>query len=220
MDQAAGQVGEFIPEDGGRPFFHRRAAALLIPLRGRGTRVPAMADETVKHKICLLGSFAVGKTSLVSRFVSSLFSEAYLTTVGVKVDKKVIDLSGGPRVTLLIWDVHGEDLVQTLQTAYLRGAAGYLLVADGTRATTLAVVRDIQRRVNAALGPRPFQLLVNKADLRDAWEVTEADLQSLRDEGWTVTETSARDGTGVDEAFYELAARVVAPDGIPPAGGR
>ena len=79
-------------------------------------------------KICMLGSFAVGKTSLVSQFVSSIFSDKYLSTVGVKVDRKSVSVKGQD-VTLMLWDLYGEDGFQRVQKSYLRGASGYLLVA-------------------------------------------------------------------------------------------
>src|SRR5271169_437320 len=90
----------------------------------------------IQKKICMLGSFAVGKTSLVRRFVESIYSETYQTTVGVKIDKKVVALDR-VEITLVLWDLYGEDDFQKMRWSYLRGAAGYLLVADGTRRATL-----------------------------------------------------------------------------------
>ena len=90
----------------------------------------------VKKKICMLGAFSVGKTSLVQKFVLSMFSAKYLTTVGVKVDKKSVEVDGLP-IDLIIWDIHGEDSTQDISESYLRGASGYVLVADGTRKETL-----------------------------------------------------------------------------------
>jgi len=98
----------------------------------------------IQKKICMLGSFAVGKTSLVSRYVTSIFSDKYLSTVGVKVDKKVITVAE-EEVTLVLWDLYGEDGFQTVQKSYLRGAAGYLLVVDGTRFETFAAARELQK---------------------------------------------------------------------------
>ena len=92
----------------------------------------------IQKKICMLGSFAVGKTSLVSQFVSSIFSDKYLSTVGVKIDKKTDHGRRPARSTLMLWDIYGEDGFQTVQKSYLRGASGYLLVVDGTRFDTFA----------------------------------------------------------------------------------
>lgn len=160
----------------------------------------------IQKKICMLGAFSVGKTSLVRRYVSSVFSDAYLTTVGVKIDKKMIDLDGR-EVAMILWDIAGEDDVSTVRMSYLRGSAGYVLVCDGTRAVTLDVARSLQARAQAELGPIPFTMLVNKSDLADQWCVPDAELEALRAEGWSVRRTSARSGDGVEEAFRELATR-------------
>ena len=83
---------------------------------------------TVQRKICMLGGFSVGKTSLVKRYVQSIFSESYLTTVGVKIDKKTVTLVDR-EVHLILWDLAGEDDMSSLRMSYLRGSAGYVLVA-------------------------------------------------------------------------------------------
>jgi len=162
----------------------------------------------IKKKICMLGIFAVGKTSLVQRFVKSIFSEKYLTTVGVKIDKKTLDV-GGKRVDLMLWDLHGEDEFQTLQMSYLRGTSGYLLVADGTRKSTLEGALLLKERVDQALGKIPFLLLVNKSDLLDKWELEQGKLEKLREEDWTILKTSAKTGVGVEEAFRTLAMKTM-----------
>jgi hypothetical protein len=155
----------------------------------------------------MLGAFSVGKTSLVKRYVESVFSETYLTTVGVKIDKKTVELEGR-QVALILWDIAGEDEVSTVRMSYLRGSAGYLLVADGTRAASLEVARSLRTRVEAELGPLPFALLMNKADLVAEWAVPEHELDELRRDGWSVRLTSAKTGEGVEDAFRELAVRL------------
>jgi small GTP-binding protein len=162
----------------------------------------------IQKKVCLLGAFGVGKTSLVRRYVESIFSETYLTTVGVKIDKRVLNL-GDASITLIIWDIAGEDDVNSIRTSYLRGAAGYFLVADGTRAETLDVASSIQTRVTAEIGPVPFVLLLNKADLKESWDISAQPVESLESAGWTICRTSARTGEGVEEAFQELTKLVV-----------
>ena len=97
----------------------------------------------IKKKICMVGAYGVGKTSLVSRFVNSMFSEKYQTTVGVKVDKKVVQHSTG-EVTLMLWDLAGEDAVTTVRPAHVKGSAGYILVMDGLRRNSLGVAIDLQ----------------------------------------------------------------------------
>ena len=126
----------------------------------------------IQKKICLYGTFAVGKTSLVARFVQSLFSEKYHTTVGVKIDKKLLKY-GDQDVNLMLWDLHGEDDFQSVRMTYFRGAAGYLLVADGTRRATVERAIVLQKSAEAAVGKIPFVFALNKADLTEEWEVEE-----------------------------------------------
>jgi small GTP-binding protein len=166
-------------------------------------------QPTLQKKICMLGGFSVGKTSLVKRFVESVFSETYLTTVGVKIDKKTVDL-GERAVNLILWDVAGEDDISTVRMSYLRGCAGYVLVADGTRPSTLEVARSIRERVEAEIGKLPFVLLLNKNDLQEQWAIDSGDMDDLRQDGWSVRASSARTGEGVEDAFRELAVRVTA----------
>jgi small GTP-binding protein len=161
----------------------------------------------VQKKICMLGGFSVGKTSLVKRFVASVFSEAYLTTVGVKIDKKTVTLSDKV-VHLILWDLAGEDDMSSLRMSYLRGSAGYVLVADGTRPATLETALSIRQRVEADYGPLPFALLLNKNDLRDQWAIPDSDLEALRQSGCWVRSSSARTGESVEDAFTDLAARI------------
>ena len=124
----------------------------------------------LQKKICLLGAFGVGKTSLVRRFVDTIFSDTYLTTVGVKIDKKLVTV-GNEQMALILWDIAGEDEVAAVRVSYLRGAAGYLLVADSTRPETLETAASIQTRIQAELGAVPFLALLNKADLLEDWAI-------------------------------------------------
>jgi small GTP-binding protein len=158
----------------------------------------------LQNKICMLGGFGVGKTSLVSRFVSSIFSDTYLTTVGVKIDKKKVALDSG-EMTLMLWDIYGQDEFQTVRDSYLRGATGYLLVADGTRYSTLDTAVALQKRAESVIGRVPFLLLLNKRDLEREWQVDEQTLVTLAERGWRVVKTSAKTGEGVEDAFTTLA---------------
>ncbi len=163
----------------------------------------------IQKKICMLGGFAVGKTSLVARFVHSRFSDKYLTNIGVKVERKQVQV--GPReVVLLLWDIYGEDDFQKIRTSYLKGSHGFLLVVDGTRKATLEVARKLRESAHEAAGPVPFVLALNKSDLEENWEVDEAELSALESDGWPIVRTSAKSGSGVEETFLELARRMVA----------
>ena len=131
-----------------------------------------------------------------------------MTTVGVKIEKRMVNV-GAADVALILWDIAGEDEVQTIRTSYLRGAAGYLLVVDVTRAETLEVAKSIQARVTSEIGSVPFLFLFNKTDLKEDWEIPEQFLEDLKDAGYLVLRTSAKTGEGVEEAFQELANRMV-----------
>jgi hypothetical protein len=141
--------------------------------------------------------------------VESIFLDKYHTTVGVKVDKKTV-IVDDTSVTLVIWDLAGDDDFQRLNLSYLRGTSGYLLVADGTRRVTLDMAEEIQQRVTAAIGPVPFVLALNKADLTAQWEIEDTRIASLTAGGWTIIETSAKAGAGVEEAFSDLSRQIIA----------
>lgn len=153
-----------------------------------------------KLKICMIGATGVGKTSLVSRFVQSVFSERYATTIGVKILSKRV-VRRGRTVDLVLWDLSGEDEFQNVQPAYLRGAAGYLLVVDGTRRETLDVAAGLQARARATLRGVPFVVVVNKADLVARWERIERDAAVLTEPGVPLVLASAKTGEGVEHAF-------------------
>lgn len=159
----------------------------------------------------MIGASGVGKTSLIAKFVHSLFSDKYLTTIGVKIDKKTVSVDDADMM-LMIWDLEGDDDYQRLQTSYLRGASGYLLVADGTRQITLDQAIEIQGRVVEAIGPLPFLLALNKADLAAQWEIDDAWTDSLTARGWKSFQTSAKDGVAVEAVFVELARLMNQPE--------
>jgi len=155
----------------------------------------------IQKKVCMLGGFAVGKTSLVARFVTSIFSDKYLTTVGVKIEKKSVQVSN-QQLDLVLWDIYGDDEFQRVRMSYLRGASGYLLVVDPTRKATLETAIALQDSAEKTIGRVPFILVLNKADLIDQWEIDE---HALDDRNWTIVRTSAKTGAGVEEAFLALA---------------
>jgi small GTP-binding protein len=158
----------------------------------------------IQKKICMLGGFGVGKTSLVSRFVHSIFSDKYHTTIGVKIDKKHISLLRG-ELELILWDIYGEDEFQKVRMSYLQGASAYLLVADGTRRETVDVAWSLQRAAEQEIGKVPFVLALNKVDVADQWQVDQASLEQVGQAGWKIVRTSAKTGEGVEDAFLILA---------------
>ncbi|MEA5598045.1 Rab family GTPase [Rivularia sp. UHCC 0363] len=162
----------------------------------------------LQKKICMVGAFATGKTSLVTKFVYSIFSEKYQTTVGVKIDKKTLQVNE-QELNLILWDLYGEDEFQKLRTSYLRGSSGYLLVVDGTRKSTLQKAVELQQRVEENLGKIPFILVLNKWDLQDQWELDPASIEAVEQKGWIVTKASAKTGLNVEEIFNTLASKIL-----------
>ncbi len=166
----------------------------------------------IQKKICMLGSNAVGKTSLVARFVRSIYSEVYYATVGVKIDKKSLTLDGH-ELNLILWDLAGDDEFQKHRTAYLAGAAGYLLIVDGTRRESLETALRVQAATEESLGPLPFVCVLNKTDLHDEWQLDDQEIASFGGRGWTICYASAKTGEGVEAAFLNLGGKLLARPG-------
>ena len=162
----------------------------------------------IQKKICMLGSFAVGKTSLVSQFVSGLFSEKYHTTVGVKIDRKEVQVDGTD-LLLMLWDIHGEDEFEKVRLSYLRGMSGYFVVVDGTRPDTLSRGYALHAAAQQTGKGTPHVLLINKSDLTSEWALPESEIEDAEQDGWSVIRTSAKTGQGVEEAFLTLARRIL-----------
>jgi len=160
-------------------------------------------SDTIQKKVCILGAFAVGKTSLVTRYVQGIFSEQYRSTIGVRVDKKQV-VRQGRQTTLVLWDIAGEDEFASVPIGYLRGAAGYLLVADGTRGETLQVAAELRARVERQVGKIPFVFLLNKVDLSELWTAQEQTIHPVAAGSLAFVCTSAKTGKGVEHAFDVL----------------
>lgn len=158
----------------------------------------------LQRKVCLLGAYAVGKTSLIRRYVHTMFDDRYLTTVGVRVDKKVVQ-AGADEMMMLIWDLAGEDSVMRVDMRRCRGASGLIFVVDGCRLHTLDTALRLSLEAEEAVGPTARVLLLNKADLAESWEMPPGIRERLQEQGWKVYLTSAKTGTGVEDAFQCLA---------------
>jgi small GTP-binding protein len=172
----------------------------------------------VSRKVCLLGDFAVGKTSLVRRYIYNLFDDRYLSTIGVKVSRKAISVPCGNELldlSMMIWDLAGSDEFSHVRTSYLRGAAGAVLVCDLTRPQTLSSLRAYACDLLLANPNAKFVLAANKVDLAaNAAPEAEVLLPVQVDEfaracdaPWTLT--SARTGDEVETLFRRLAAALV-----------
>ena len=156
----------------------------------------------------MLGAFAVGKTSLVRQYVFSIFSGSYQTTLGVKIDKKSLDVDG-ETVELILWDLAGEDDFMKVPGSYLRGSSGVVLVADGTRADTLETAMGLNQKVIEEVGNIPVILLVNKSDVKGSWTIDQVELLRMQESGWRIIETSAMDGANVNQAYQEMAQQLI-----------
>jgi small GTP-binding protein len=168
----------------------------------------------MQKKVCMLGGFAVGKTSLVRRFVTNVFSDHYQTTIGVTVEKKRVTVDHRD-VMLVLWDLYGEDEFQSIRESYLRGSSGYILVMDGTRRATLDTALALQQTAAKTVGAVPFVSIINKADIRSEWEIDERAIEQLRERGWPVLFGSAKLGQGVEELFALLATQIVSAPVLP-----
>ncbi len=157
----------------------------------------------ISKKICMLGAFAVGKTALVQQYVHSIFTDRYLSTVGVKISKKTLRVDDR-EVSLVLWDLEGKDDYVDVNISYLRGAMGFFTVADGTRQETLDVALSLRNMAVNLVGNVPHMLLINKADLASSWEVSEERLAALQAEGLPIVRTSAKTGLAVNDSFTAL----------------
>lgn len=155
-----------------------------------------------QKKICMLGAFSVGKTSLVRRYVSSIFEDKYLTTIGVKIDKKVV-AGENEDTTLMLWDIAGEDAYHSIKSSHLRGASGCIIVIDGTRSNTVNVALDIRKMVLDSIGDVPVIGALNKSDLKEQWELGVDEIEQLKAD-MTLIETSAKSGLNVEHMFLQL----------------
>src|SRR3989442_8547290 len=138
--------------------------------------------KRLKSKVCLVGEKAVGKTSLVRRFVMNMFDEQYVTTIGTRVSKKEVhismpDLTQSVQVDLMIWDIMGEKgFRELLKDAYFYGANGILAVADLTRRRTLDDLDDWIDSVEQVVGKVPILIVVSKLNLASNSHLQERDV--------------------------------------------
>jgi len=155
----------------------------------------------------LLGDGAVGKTSLVRRYVFDVFDDKYLMSFGTKVTKKSMKI-GDVDLDLMIWDILGQKSQEALHAAYYRGAAGALAVCDFTRPDTLKDLRSWLGSFRSVVGDMPVIILANKSDLDKTFTMAEAEAFG-KSVGCTVIETSAKIGLNVERAFLEIGGKLL-----------
>ena len=171
--------------------------------------------DVIKKKICLLGSFAVGKTSLVERFVYDRFDEKYLTTIGVKISQKILppihDHQSAQMIqhTFLIWDIAGLEKFDRMATNYFRGAAGALAVADLTRPNTIGDLHAFCDKFLTVNQDVPLVILGNKSDIFQEDQDTLVELKKTATQYATDFRlTSAKTGEHVEHAFIKLSEKI------------
>jgi small GTP-binding protein len=162
----------------------------------------------IHKKVCMLGAFGVGKTSLVKRYFHSTFDERYLATLGARIEKQCLCVEGQD-MTLMVWDFAGEDEILHVPLSYLRGASGVIVVADGTRPDTIQTAIELHERARSKTGPVPSILALNKYDLQDRWKVDTEDLRELRRRIGSVMRTSAKSGRHTQLIFETLAQQIM-----------
>ncbi len=163
---------------------------------------------SLSKKVCLLGDYGVGKTSLVRRFVYNLFEDKYLSTIGVKVSRKVIALAHGSDIvelTLMLWDLAGSEEFDSVRASYLRGATGAIVVCDLTRPATLGAASKYAAELRLMNSAARLVIAANKGDLTDKHQLT---AEQIRAQAAALHAahylTSAKTGANVETIFRQL----------------
>lgn len=185
----------------------------------------AMELRRIKRKVLLLGDGAVGKTSLIRKYVLDKFDDKYITTIGTKVTKKVVEFKrhrATIELTLMIWDVLGQRGYITIQTSSYRGAEGAVMVCDLTRKETLQSIENYWLpNLRQVGGDIPMVIVGNKCDLADQIQIAEGELKAYaRKYDAPCFRSSAKTGENVEALFRtlgdlvleEIATPAAAPD--------
>lgn len=158
-------------------------------------------------KLCLLGDGAVGKTSLVRRFVYDAFDDKYIMSFGTKVTKRSVKVEDA-EIDLMVWDILGQKNWENLHAAYYRGAVGALAVCDFTRPETLDSLTAWLESFRKVVGAMPVIILANKSDLEKKF-TSEKAKEFASSLGCEVLETSAKSGLNVEEAFQRISTKIM-----------
>lgn len=156
--------------------------------------------KMTSKKVILAGSFGVGKTSLFNQFIFNKFDDKYLTTIGVKVNKKVVDIDGR-QLSILLWDIAGEVAQDKVPVTYFLGASGVIYVFDLSRPSTYKNIQHDIDYLNGVLNGGVIRVVGNKKDL-----MTEEQINIIKEQLPVPLEmtTSAKTGENVEELFNEI----------------
>ena len=176
----------------------------------RAGHLPRLAGE-YSNKLIICGDFKVGKTSLIRRFVENRFEGDYISTLGVQISKKTVDLSENTKMNFIIWDIGGQQHFNLNRPRFYNGANAALLVIDRTRPDTLNSIEnwynEIQKSVQRNI---PIIIVGNKSDLTPEIIVGEQQIKEVAKEyNFHYILTSALTGENVNDAFLYIAYRVI-----------
>lgn len=158
----------------------------------------------VSKKVIVAGHFGVGKSSLIKQFIHEKFSDQYMTTIGVKIDKKIVEVNGAS-INMIIWDIAGESSAMKIPKKYFMGAHGLIYVFDLTRPETYEGISEDIFEVTKDNPSIPSIVLGNKSDL-----VEHDFIEEIKDEiGMEFNLTSAKTGENVEDAFKTLAKEMI-----------
>lgn len=164
--------------------------------------------QEIKVKVVLLGNPAVGKTSLIRKFVYDAYSDDYIGTLGTKVSKKTVEIDG-KQVTMMIWDLMGEHEFKRIQMMAFKGTQGALVVCDLSRKETLEGFDFWPESLFEVAGNIPVLFLGNKNDIPEQ-KISAEDIRPYAERHKTEYYlTSAKTGDHVEEAFHNLAKKIV-----------
>jgi small GTP-binding protein len=163
-------------------------------------------------KLILTGDYNVGKTSLIRRFVENDFKEDYISTIGVEISKKAIELDEQTKIDFVIWDIGGQSLSMTpYRHRFYEGASAAFIVIDRTRKNTLESIEKWYKEINESQHRNiPIVIVANKSDLKQEIMVNEEEIKVIAKKfGFHHITTSARTGENVNEAFLYIAYRFI-----------
>ena len=159
-------------------------------------------------KIVFLGEGAVGKTSLVGRFVYDSFEGDYLATIGTDIHLKMVQVDD-VLVKLVIWDIAGQDNFAQLRKAYYMNASGAFYIFDTSRAETVERIDEWVQALYTVTGEIPLIICENKTDLES--EISKKTRDAISKKlNVKMIKTSAKENTNVEEAFREMTKEILA----------